>query len=479
MDISLRQYFCIFLISTFASSIVLMSLPARASDQRPAPRRIRILKVGKTNPNIPNIITVQKSQAEKSAPIPKQKPESNEADVQKEAIVKEITKEPSIIKTLKLRANKTKVVKTTKETLPLTTPQAQKPAQRSITLPTTLSYCSESQQNDAVKAAMLDKPNTNKQKDMGLAVSLRTYMRAEKRDQEIIDALYIAAQKTGVSFELMAIKAMIESNLGTHTIAPNSSARGIFQYIDSTWLSLIKRHGGKIGHTSYANALEYDPIAKRFNTNQRVSISRENILDLRDNAKAASLIKAYQIIDEQAVLKEYKEGRSPTITDHYIMHMMGLPLSRTFYRLKNSNSPIIPANLRNGMFNKAIALNPSFFYDKNKNALNASQIYIRFANTTGAKIEALRKIDKRYGSGQNVTAQNCTPTPIRPRIHTPSADSFQNASSSGALNNVEPAAGAIINMNAPRARSKKHKNISSVALLQFEPSPITMQDSNL
>jgi hypothetical protein len=177
-------------------------------------------------------------------------------------------------------------------------------------------------------------------------------------------------------------------------------------------------------------------------------------------------------MDEQGSLKEYKEGVPPTITDHYIVHMLGLSLARTFYRLKNSNSPIIPASLKNGMFNQAIAHNPSFFYDENKKALNAAQIYVRFSNTTGAKIETLREIDRLYGNGQNVTAQNCTPTPIQPRIHTPNYNNTQSKIST--MSNIEPAAGKAIDMNTPIP--KKHNNISSVALLKFEPTLTNFQD---
>ena len=376
-----------------------------------------------------------------------------------------------MIKTLRLGSSRTKVIKTTKETVPLAAaPQAPIPTPRKFSMPSTPNYCDTSQQSDVVKAAMSGKPFSSAQKDNGLAGSLRTYMKAHSQDPALIDALFTATQETGVSFELMAIKAMIESNLGANTIAAKSTARGVFQYIDSTWLSLIKRHGKHIGYASYADALEYDPKTKRYNTYKNASISHEDILNLRDDAKASALIKAYQIIDEQAVLKEYKEGNAPTITDHYIMHMLGLPLSRTFYRLKNSNSPILPANLKNGMFSQAIALNPYFFYDKNKNALSAPQIYERFANTTGAKIDALRAIDKRYGNGQNVTAHKCTPTPIKPRIHTPSAQSFQNAKLERTLNKIKTSAGIERTRNKPRTQ-----RISSAALLKFEPSPINVQ----
>jgi hypothetical protein len=484
MDISLRRHFSLFLSSALALSIALISLPVLASDQRPAPQRIRILKVSKIGENTPNIISGRSSQKSQEIPIPRQKPQISEPEhikkpVQKETLAEESPKKASVMKALSMKASNTNIVKTTREISPLAdAPQSQE-TKRSVTLATTPSYCSDNQQNDVEKAAMSGQPFTNTQKDNRLAQSLRAYMKAEKRAPATIDALLTAAQETGVSFELMAIKAMIESNLGTHTIAPQSSARGIFQYIDATWLSLIKRHGEKIGYASYTNALEYDPTAKHFTTSPNANISRKDILDLRDDAHASAMIKAYQIIGEQSVLKEYKEGNAPTITDHYIIHMLGQPLSRTFYRLKNSNSPIIPASLKNGMFNQAIALNPYFFYDDNKNALNASQIYERFAKTTARKIDELRAIDKRHGSGENVVAKSCTPTPLTPRIHTPSAKNFYNTAADSSLDNIEPAAKEEGFKDTTQPHQKKYKQISSIELLQHSPSPILSQNQEL
>ncbi len=419
---------------------------------------------------MPNIISTSSDKSPDTTPLPKQKPE--------ERTTQKTTKEPvaapkSMLKTLKMTTGKTTIIKTTREIVPLakaleetTSPT---PAPRKISIPAPAAYCDKTQQSAAENSASSGQPHTGTEENKGLADSLRLYMKAQKQDPALIDALYTAAQETGVSFELMIIKAMIESNLGANTIAAKSSARGMFQYIEPTWLSLIKRHGEKIGHASYANALEYDPSEKRYNPAQKSNVTLHEILALRDDALTASLIKAHQIIDEQSVLEGFKEGRAPTITDHYIMHMLGIPLSRTFYRLNNANSSIIPAHLKNGMFNQAIALNPGFFYDDSKNALTAPQIYQRFAQTTANKIEALQKIDKQYGSGENVMAQSCTPTPVRPRIHKPLASMYQNTESGSALADINPAAGEPKTNTAPLPP----KHISTIALLRKEPTPLS------
>ena len=454
---------------------------AHAKDMTPASRHIKFSPAKSKDNGLPNIIS-GKSGDESSVPIPEQKPGIAKKETQQETI----TDTDSVIKTIKFGAMKTKKVKTTKETISpavvapepvekLSQPRPQPPApkqkpQRVVMPAPKLDYCDQAQQSDMAKAATSGQPFSNTEKDNGLAASLRVYMKTKSRDPALIDALYEAAQETGVSFELMTIKAMVESDLGSHTIAANSSARGIFQYIDSTWLSLIKRHGENIGYVAYANALIYDSAAQHYKANESSGITLEEILNLRNDARATSFIKAYQIIDEQEILKGFREGKAPNITDHYIMHMLGIPLARTFYSLKNSNSSIIPAYLKNGLFNEAIALNPSFFYDENKNGLNAAGIYERFARTTSKKIDELRAIDRRYGTGTNVLAHGCTPAPIMPRIHKPSSQvSLQSTRASA----IEPAAGE---KKSEKRETRRSRQISSVDLLRFEPTPVSTND---
>lgn len=267
--------------------------------------------------------------------------------------------------------------------------------------------CDEDQTINAVQAALSGEPFEHADKNKKLADSLRAYMSAHNRDPGMINALYYASQETGTSFELLVIKAMLESDLGKHTIAANSSARGVFQYIDATWLALIKHHGEEIGYKPYADALEINQITRKYEVHGASPLSLTNILDLRDNPRIAALIKAYQILDEEQTLQSFKNGQDVHITDHYIVHMMGLSLARIFYKLQQSESAIIPANLTNQMFEKAIASNKYFFYGDDGNGLNATQIYSKFEERSSQKIEALRDIDTKYGSGANVKAPPC------------------------------------------------------------------------
>src|SRR3546814_4025047 len=60
-------------------------------------------------------------------------------------------------------------------------------------------------------------------------------------------AIFRAAQATGVDFDYLLGQAKIESGLNPTAKARTSSATGLFQFIEQTWLGTVKEHGAKHG----------------------------------------------------------------------------------------------------------------------------------------------------------------------------------------------------------------------------------------
>jgi soluble lytic murein transglycosylase-like protein len=58
---------------------------------------------------------------------------------------------------------------------------------------------------------------------------------------QITGAIRQAAQSTGISFEYLLTTAKIESNFNPSAQASTSSAKGLYQFIDQTWLGTMKR----------------------------------------------------------------------------------------------------------------------------------------------------------------------------------------------------------------------------------------------
>ena len=59
-----------------------------------------------------------------------------------------------------------------------------------------------------------------------------------------------AARMTGADFQYLLATAQVESNLNPNAQAPTSSARGLFQFTEQTWLATLKEQGTALGYPS-------------------------------------------------------------------------------------------------------------------------------------------------------------------------------------------------------------------------------------
>src|SRR6201995_5015215 len=64
-----------------------------------------------------------------------------------------------------------------------------------------------------------------------------------------------AANATGSSFEYLLATAKMESDFNPTAGAPTSSAHGLFQFIDQTWLGTVKEAGPQLGYGKYADGI--------------------------------------------------------------------------------------------------------------------------------------------------------------------------------------------------------------------------------
>ena len=71
----------------------------------------------------------------------------------------------------------------------------------------------------------------------------------------VTGAIHQASQATGTSFNYLLATAQVESGLNPQAGASTSSARGLFQFIDKTWLATMKQAGPSLGYGQYAAAI--------------------------------------------------------------------------------------------------------------------------------------------------------------------------------------------------------------------------------
>src|SRR6185312_11086689 len=78
----------------------------------------------------------------------------------------------------------------------------------------------------------------------------------------VTSAIRDAAKVTGARFQYLLNTAARESNLDPAAKAKSSSATGLFQFIDQTWLGTMKQSGAALGYGKYANAITQTPQGK-------------------------------------------------------------------------------------------------------------------------------------------------------------------------------------------------------------------------
>lgn len=241
---------------------------------------------------------------------------------------------------------------------------------------------------------------------LDLARAFKSYLEDKGRDPRVVNAIYKASLKSGVDFELLLLKAIMESDLGQYNVATGSSARGLFQYIAPTWLVLMKRYGAELGYPHYADAIGFagrSPVPQIKNKNKYLEAE---ILALRHDPEASAMMKALQIKEETDMLRSFKKSQV-SATDHYISHMLGLPLSKELYDLRRNKSIIAVARLNKPEMREAAKLNKPFFYD-GKRALTATEVYARFEQRVQREFRTIYTVGK---TDKNVVCTAAKTTP--------------------------------------------------------------------
>jgi hypothetical protein len=148
--------------------------------------------------------------------------------------------------------------------------------------------------------------------------------------------------------------APVESELRNYARAPTSSAAGLFQFVDQTWLKTVWRYGGGLGLAAEAAAIRISPGGR---AEVASPLWRAEILALRyDPAVSARLAGA--LTRQNASALRLGLGRSPTAGELYAAHLLG---SGGALLLLSADrvAPAYPARL---LLPAAAATNRALFY---------------------------------------------------------------------------------------------------------------------
>jgi hypothetical protein len=183
----------------------------------------------------------------------------------------------------------------------------------------------------------------------------------------IAGAIKQAANTTGISFEYLLATAKMESNFNPKAAASTSSARGLYQFIDQTWLGTVKEAGAQLGYGKYADAITKNPSG---GYSVGDPAARSAIMKLRDDPEAASSMAAV-LTQSNSFRLTGKIGRRPTDGELYMAHFMGVGGAARLISNADDNPNTSAARL----FPNAAAANRSIFFDRSGRARSVSEVY--------------------------------------------------------------------------------------------------------
>jgi hypothetical protein len=191
---------------------------------------------------------------------------------------------------------------------------------------------------------------------------------------DVVTAIRQASAQTGVDFAYLLEKAATESSLNPAAQAETSSARGLYQFVDKTWLDTMDKHGAAHGYPNIAGAITRDangnPVVKD-------DAAEQYILSLRENPRISALMAAELAQDNKQVL-EGSLGREVGNAELYMAHFLGAGGAAKFIGEMENNgataaSSVVPAAAR---------ANASVFFEHGR-ALTLDQVFARFEDRFG------------------------------------------------------------------------------------------------
>ena len=203
--------------------------------------------------------------------------------------------------------------------------------------------------------------------------------------QPLAYAIDSAGVKSDVDFDYLLQTAIRESSLDPEAKVATSSATGLFQFIDSTWLQVMKQEGPRLGYAAYADAIQVDADGDYTVADKKL---RAEILELRENPQVASdMAAAFTRSNGEYLFERF--GRMPSPGELYIAHFLGAQGAEKMFTAGLADPDQVAAKL----FPRQARANPTIFYDDG-HARTIREVYLSLVSKhTGA-------VDTRFGAQQ-------------------------------------------------------------------------------
>ncbi|MEJ2408848.1 MAG: transglycosylase SLT domain-containing protein [Novosphingobium sp.] len=162
-------------------------------------------------------------------------------------------------------------------------------------------------------------------------------------------AIARASEKTGIDFQYLLAQAKLESSLDPKARASTSSAAGLYQFTQGTWLETLGRHGTEHGMAWVNDVIQGGRISDPG--------TRAQVMGMRYNPDVSAMMAAELAGDNKAELTT-QLGREPDAAELYMAHFLGISGASKFLSALKTD----PSQSAAALLPKAAAANHGIFY---------------------------------------------------------------------------------------------------------------------
>jgi len=187
----------------------------------------------------------------------------------------------------------------------------------------------------------------------------------------LVETILRAAHVTGVDPVYMMTLADVESSLAHDAKAPTSSAAGLFQFIDQTWLEILYDHAADHGYTAAREAVRM--------VSDEVVLADESkrawIVSLKKDPYLSALMAGELIKEVQRALQAEGE-RELAEAELYLAHFFGAKAAVRFLKVLDEQPNAVAAKL----FPAAAKANLGLFSEskgRKRRSITVAELYDR------------------------------------------------------------------------------------------------------
>lgn len=211
--------------------------------------------------------------------------------------------------------------------------------------------------------------------------------------RHLVDTIVRASKVVGADPTLLMAVADKESSFSTAVKAQTSSATGLYQFIEQTWLGVIYEFGTK--HGLGADAKLIGKSGRQFVVSD--GAQRQRILDMRREPYISALLAA-EMLKRDTLRLERALGRHLTGGEIYLIHFLGPDAAQTFIETMEEQPGVKAAEL---LPKPAQANRPIFYADAGgeTKVLTVSEVHKKFNEMIKVRLDRYSAVRPGQGPG--------------------------------------------------------------------------------